>query len=82
MKAARIKAEARYKWTLITVAQAEKVLKDKPKVLKRLLGNVEQKEGKIGVVLASECVEEYIPPAPEFDDLDALEASNSAEDLA
>lgn len=81
MKSMRLKVEEMYKFSLITVAQAEKVLKDKPKCLKRMLAQVEQADGKIGVALMSDPAPAYIPPQPEFDNLDAVD-TDSAEDLA
>ena len=78
LKAMRLKIEQMYKFSLNTPAQIEKLLKDKPKCLKRMLAQVEQSDGKIGVAPMSDPAEAYIPEVVEFDNLD----STGAEDLA
>lgn len=78
MKSMRLKTEDMYKMTLITPPAAEKLLKDNPKRLKKLLANVTQAEGRIGVAPSSDPTPAYQPEPIAFDDLDA----EGAEDLA
>lgn len=78
LKAMRLKLEEMYKMTLITPTQAEKTFKDNPKRLKKLMSNVDQAEGKVGVALMSDPADAYLPDVIQFDDLDAV----GAEDLA
>lgn len=78
MKAARLKADEMYSKAIISVTQAEKLLKGKPRVWAKLAGLIGQADGKPSLAPESDERPRYTPQVAEADDFPDLDAGVDA----